>query len=222
MNFISSLLGNLNYATVFFLMLLESTVIPVPSELVVSPAAYHAAGGNINVFLIILFATLGADCGATINYVAGYYLGRPIIYRFANSKWGHMCLLNQEKVEKSEKYFYNHGMVATITGRLIPGIRHLISIPAGLAKMNYWMFLLYTTIGAGIWNCILAALGWYLYSVVPEDQLNDKILEYGEYIKFAIIGLVALAIIYFVAKYYLKKRKNNTTKKKFEAVKSHI
>ena len=211
MNFISSLLGNLNYATVFFLMLLESTVIPVPSELVVSPAAYHAAGGNINVFLIILFATLGADCGATINYVAGYYLGRPIIYRFANSKWGHMCLLNQEKVEKSEKYFYNHGMVATITGRLIPGIRHLISIPAGLAKMNYWMFLLYTTIGAGIWNCILAALGWYLYSVVPEDQLNDKILEYGEYIKFAIIGLVALAIIYFVAKYYLKKRKNNTT-----------
>ena len=211
MNFISSLLGNLNYATVFFLMLLESTVIPVPSELVVSPAAYHAAGGNINVFLIILFATLGADCGATINYVAGYYLGRPIIYRFANSKWGHMCLLNQEKVEKSEKYFYNHGMVATITGRLIPGIRHLISIPAGLAKMNYWMFLLYTTIGAGIWNCILAALGWYLYSVVPEDQLNDKILEYGEYIKFAIIGLVALAIIYFVAKYYLKKRKNDTT-----------
>lgn len=211
MNFISSLLGNLNYATVFFLMLLESTVIPVPSELVVSPAAYHAAGGNINVFLIILFATLGADCGATINYVAGYYLGRPIIYRFANSKWGHMCLLNQEKVEKSEKYFYNHGMVATITGRLIPGIRHLISIPAGLAKMNYWMFLLYTTIGAGIWNCILAALGWYLYSVVPEDQLNDKILEYGEYIKFAIIGLVALAIIYFVAKYYLKKRKKNTT-----------
>ena len=211
MNFISSLLGNLNYATVFFLMLLESTVIPVPSELVVSPAAYHAAGGNINVFLIILFATLGADCGATINYVAGYYLGRPIIYRFANSKWGHMCLLNQEKVEKSEKYFYNHGMVATITGRLIPGIRHLISIPAGLAKMNYWMFLLYTTIGAGIWNCILAALGWYLYSVVPEDQLNDKILEYGDYIKFAIIGLVALAIIYFVAKYYLKKRKNNTT-----------
>ena len=208
MNFISSLLGNLNYATVFFLMLLESTVIPVPSELVVSPAAYHAAGGNINVFLIILFATLGADCGATINYVAGYYLGRPIIYRFANSKWGHLCLLNQEKVEKSEKYFYNHGMVATITGRLIPGIRHLISIPAGLAKMNYWMFLLYTTIGAGIWNCILAALGWYLYSVVPEDQLNDKILEYGEYIKFIIIGLVALAIIYFVAKHYLKKRKN--------------
>ena len=207
MNFISSLLGNLNYGTVFFLMLLESTVIPVPSELVVSPAAYHAAGGNLNVFLVILFATIGADCGATINYVAGYYLGRPIIYRFANSRWGHLCLLNQEKVEKSEKYFYNHGMVATITGRLIPGIRHLISIPAGLAKMNYWMFLLYTTIGAGIWNCILAALGWYLYSVVPEDQLNEKLIEYGEYIKYGIIALVILAIAYFLVKKYINKKK---------------
>lgn len=210
MNFISSLLGNLNYGTVFFLMLLESTVIPVPSELVVSPAAYHAAGGNLNVFLVILFATIGADCGATINYVAGYYLGRPIIYRFANSKWGHLCLLNQEKVEKSEKYFYNHGMVATITGRLIPGIRHLISIPAGLAKMNYWMFLLYTTIGAGIWNCILAALGWYLYSVVPEDQLNEKLIEYGEYIKYGIIALVILAIAYFLVKKYINKKKAQT------------
>ena len=97
MSWISSLLGNLNYGTVFFLMMLESTVIPVPSELVVSPAAYHAAAGNLDIFLVILFATLGADLGATINYVAGYYLGRPIIYRFANSKWGKMCLLNQEK-----------------------------------------------------------------------------------------------------------------------------
>ena len=87
MNWLSSLLGNLNYGTIWFLMLLESTVIPVPSELVVSPAAYHAAGGNLDIFLVILFATIGADCGATINYVAGYYLGRPIIYRFANSKW---------------------------------------------------------------------------------------------------------------------------------------
>ena len=137
MNWLSSLLGNLNYGTIFLLMLLESTVIPVPSELVVSPAAYHAAGGNLNVFLVILFATIGADCGATINYIAGYYLGRPIIYRFANSKWGHMCLLNQQKVEKSEKFFYDHGVIATLTGRLLPGIRHLISIPAGLSKMKF-------------------------------------------------------------------------------------
>ena len=206
MNIITSLLSNLNYGTVFFLMLLESTVIPVPSELVVSPAAYHAAAGNLDISLVILFATLGADAGATINYLAGYYLGRPIIYRFANSKWGKMCLLNQQKVEKSEKYFYDHGMVATITGRLLPGIRHLISIPAGLARMKFWQFLLYTTIGAGVWNCILAALGWYLHSVVPEEQLNDKIMEYGEYIKYGIIGIVAVAALWFGAKWYLKRK----------------
>ena len=143
MSFITTLLAHLTYGTIFLLMLLESTVVPVPSELVVSPAAYHAAGGNLNVFLVVLFATIGADVGASINYAAGYYLGRPLVYRFANSKWGHLCLLNQEKVEKSEKYFYDHGVAATLTGRLIPGIRHLISIPAGLAKMPYWKFLFY-------------------------------------------------------------------------------
>lgn len=207
MNWITTLLGNLNYTTIFFLMLLESTVVPVPSELVVSPAAYHAASGNLNVVLVVLFATIGADVGASINYVAGYFLGRPIIYKFANSRWGHLCLLNQEKVEKSEKYFYDHGVVATLTGRLIPGIRHLISIPAGLSKMPYWKFLFYTTIGAGAWHTILAALGWWLHSFVPEDQLNDKILEYGDYIKWGIIILVVLAIVYFVGIHYYKKLK---------------
>ena len=208
MNWITTLLGNLNYTTIFFLMLLESTVVPVPSELVVSPAAYHAASGNLNVVLVVLFATIGADVGASINYVAGYFLGRPIIYKFANSRWGHLCLLNQEKVEKSEKYFYDHGVVATLTGRLIPGIRHLISIPAGLSKMPYWKFLFYTTIGASAWHTILAALGWWLHSFVPEDQLNDKILEYGDYIKWAIILLVVLAIAYFVGKHFLKKKRS--------------
>ena len=208
MNWITTLLGNLNYTTIFFLMLLESTVVPVPSELVVSPAAYHAASGNLNVVLVVLFATIGADVGASINYVAGYFLGRPIIYKFANSRWGHLCLLNQEKVEKSEKYFYDHGVVATLTGLLIPGIRHLISIPAGLSKMPYWKFLFYTTIGAGAWHTILAALGWWLHSFVPEDQLNDKILEYGDYIKWAIILLVVLAIAYFVGKHFLKKKRS--------------
>ncbi len=197
---ITSFLGHISYPLVFFLMLLESTVIPVPSELVVAPAAYHAAGGELDIILVILFATLGADFGASINYVAGYYLGRPIIYRFANSRLGHLCLLNQHKVEKSEKYFYDHGMVATITGRLIPGIRHLISIPAGLAKMNYWKFLLYTTIGAGVWNCILAVLGWYMHSIVPEEQLKDKLIEYGDYIKWSIIALVLVCIAYFAIK----------------------
>lgn len=209
MSFITSMLGHLNYGTIFILMLLESTVIPVPSELVVAPAAYHAAAGNLDIWLVILFSTLGADVGATINYLAGWYLGRPIIYKFANSKWGHLCLLNQEKVEKSERYFDEHGMVATITGRLLPGIRHLISIPAGLAKMSYWKFLLYTTIGAASWHTILALLGHYLHSFVPEDQLQEKILEYGEYIKFGLIFLVIVVCFYFLVKWYIKKKKNN-------------
>ena len=204
---LTSLLNNLTYGAIFVLMLLESTVIPVPSELVIAPAAYHSAAGNMHVWLVILFGTLGADIGATINYIAGYYLGRPIIYKFANSRVGHLCLLNQEKVERSEKYFNDHGMVATITGRLIPGIRHLISIPAGLAKMKYWQFILYTTLGAGVWNCILAALGWYLHSFVPEEQLEDKILEYGEYIKFVILLIVGIAFVYFLTKWYINRRR---------------
>jgi len=205
MSFISTLLSNLNYPTILLLMLLESTVIPVPSELVVAPAAYHAASGQLNVFLIVLFATIGADLGASINYFVALYVGRPVIYKFANSRWGKLCLLNQQKVEKSERYFDNHGVAATLTGRLIPGIRHLISIPAGLARMNYWKFLLYTTIGAGAWHAILAAMGWYLSTFVPEDQLEATIEQYNHYIVFGILALVALVILYFVGKKYVKK-----------------
>lgn len=184
-------------------------MVPVPSEFVVTPAAYHAAAGNLNVWLVVLFATIGADIGASINYFAAYYLGRPIIYRFANSRWGRMCLLNQQKVEHSEKYFTDHGVVATLTGRLLPGIRHLISIPAGLAKMHYGKFLLYTTIGAGCWHAILALLGWYLHAVVPEEQLNVKIAEYSEYIKIALIALVLVAMAYIVVSKALKKAKSS-------------
>jgi membrane protein DedA with SNARE-associated domain len=203
---IQTLLNQLNYGTILLLMLLESTVIPVPSELVVAPAAYHAASGHLNVFLVVLFATIGADIGASINYFVALYVGRPVIYKFANSRWGKMCLLNQEKVEKSERYFDDHGIAATLTGRLIPGIRHLISLPAGLARMHYWKFLLYTTIGAGAWHGILAAMGWYLHAIVPEDQLEQTIKEYNHYIVGIILALVALAIAYFVAKHYLGKR----------------
>ena len=206
---INTLLNNLTYGAIFVLMMLESTVVPIPSELVVAPAAYHAAAGNMNVALVILIATLGATCGATINYVAARYLGRPVIYRFANSKLGHLCLLNQKKVEQSESYFNRHGMAATITGRLVIGIRHLISIPAGLAKMNYWRFLLYTIIGAAMWHTLLAALGWWLHSFVPEDQLEGKIEEYGDWLKWGIVVLLILAIAFFVARHLMAKRKDH-------------
>ena len=209
MNWFSSLMGNLNYWTVFILMYVEGTVIPVPSELIVSPAAYHAAAGHLDVTLVIIFATLGAVLGSATNYVAAYYLGRPIVYKFANSKLGRLCLLNQEKIEKSEKYFNDHGVMATLTGRLLPGIRQVISVPAGLAKMTFWKFMLYTTIGAGIWNCVLAALGWYLHSIVPEEQLNEKILEYNHHIKVVILSLFGMMVAYFIIRRFLNRRKKN-------------
>lgn len=203
---LSFALDHLNYGWIYFLMLLESTVIPVPSELVVAPAAFNAAEGTLNIWLVILFATIGADCGASINYAAGYYLGRPLIYKFANSKWGKLCLLNQKKVEQAEKYFDDNGAVATITGRLVVGIRHLISIPAGLARMNFWRFLLFTTIGAGIWNCILAALGWWMHSFVTREELNGKIEEYSDYTKITLIVLVIGVIIFFLIKHFLREK----------------
>ena len=206
MDFITPLLEQLNYLTVMFLMFIESTFIPFPSEVVVPPAAYNAAAGELNIFLVVLFATIGADLGASVNYLLAYYLGRPFIYKFANSRWGHLCLLDQQKVERSEKFFYDHGITATLVGRVIPGIRQLISIPAGLAKMNFYKFILYTRIGAGIWNSILATLGWYLHSFVPKDQLADKIDEYSTYIKIVILSALFIAVAYIVIRMILNKR----------------
>ncbi len=201
----SFLLDQLSYLNVFLLMTIESTFIPFPSEVVLPPAAYHAhATGDQNVFLLILVATLGADMGATINYVLSVYLGRPLVYAFANSKWGHRCLLNAEKVERSEKYFDEHGVFATLTGRLVPVVRQLISIPAGLARMNYLKFILFTTIGAGLWNCVLAGIGWYLQTVVPEDKLLGTVNEYSHIISGVIVLVLAIGVGYVLIKKYKK------------------
>lgn len=201
-SFIAWCIDHLNYWTITFLMTLESTVIPIPSELVVPPAAYRAAaeGSDLNVILVVLCATLGADLGAMINYTVSRWLGRPIVYAFANSTFGHLCLLNEEKVKKTEAYFNNHGAVATLIGRLVPGIRHLISIPAGLAKMRLSHFILYTTVGAGLWNIILAAMGYALAAVVPEDQLMEKVTEYSHEIGYAMIALFLGLVAYLVYK----------------------
>ncbi|MDY3853159.1 MAG: DedA family protein [Prevotella sp.] len=206
--FIKSLLEELGYGWVFILMFIEGSVIPTPSELIVPPAAYKAAAGDLNIYLVLLSATTGALMGSMANYIAAYYLGRPVMYRFANSKLGHLCLLNQEKVEQAEKYFYDHGVIATLTGRLLPGIRQIISIPAGLAKMKFWKFALYTSIGAGLWNCVLAALGWWLHSFVPKQQLFEKINEYNSHIVIAVLGVVGLVVAFFVGKWAVKKYSN--------------
>lgn len=203
------LLDNLNYWNITLLMIVESSAIPFPSEVVVPPAAYMAAqDGRMSIPLIIAFATLGSAIGAIINYVAALYVGRPIVYKFVNSRLGHLCLLNQDKMEQAEAYFDRKGAVATLVGRLLPGIRQLISIPAGLARMHFGYFLLYTVIGAGLWNVVLAVLGWYLQKLVPLEQLNAAVKQYEQPIVWGICIIVALAVVYYVVKkYFFKKAK---------------
>lgn len=194
-------LEHLNYWTITFLMTIESSAIPFPSEIVVPPAAYHAAAtGEMNLFLIILFATLGAFLGAAINYFLSLWLGRPIIYKFADSKLGHMLTLDSSKISRAEEYFNAHGAVSTLVGRLIPVIRQLISIPAGLSRMNFAKFALYTSLGAGVWNIVLTLLGYFLERIVPEDQLIDTVTKYSHEIGFGILALVVIAVLIIIVK----------------------
>ena len=203
--FIQWWLDNLNYWTITLLMTIESSFIPFPSEVVVPPAAYKAAStGEMNVWLVIFFSTLGAEFGALINYFLALWLGKPIVYKFANSRFGHMCLIDQAKVETAENFFLKYGVAATLTGRLVPAVRQLISIPAGLAKMNLAKFMLFTAIGAGAWNSVLAGLGYYLESVVPEDQLIATVSEYSHEIGVAIIIAVVAVVAFLVYKGWKK------------------
>jgi len=196
---------NTNYATITVLMAAESSILPVPSELVIPPAAYIASKeeSSLNIFLVILFGTIGALIGATVNYfVLGMWLGRPILYKFADSKVGHLLLLSGEKLQKAENFFNKNGKISTFIGRFIPVVRHLISIPAGFAKMNYPTFALFTFIGAGLWNCILALLGYLAHGQA------DMIYRYSHELSIGLIILCVLAIVFFIIKYFLKKKKS--------------
>ena len=176
-------------------MAIESSFIPFPSEIVIPPAAYLAAStGEMSVVGILFFGTLGALIGATVNYFLARWLGRPVVYAFAGSRVGAFFLLSEEGVRHAEEYFVRHGKVATFTGRLIPGIRQLISLPAGLAKMPLAPFYLYTALAAGLWNAILIAIGWYLESVVPMDQLNLMVSRYSTEIGRVIIAIVMIVL----------------------------
>ena len=191
---------NASYLLIFVLMTVESSFIPFPSEVVVPPAAYLACTkGDMNVFAVVLVATAGALCGALINYFLSLWIGRPLVYSFADSRLGHALLINREKVENAEKYFDSHGAVSTFIGRLIPPVRQLISIPAGLARMNLGVFCIFTALGAGIWNGILAVLGWWLGRTVPLDQLFIQVEKYNDYLTWAglAIGVVCLGVIIY-------------------------
>jgi len=182
-------MNNINYFTITLLMAIESSFVPLPSEIVIPPAIWKAASGELSIPLVIMFATLGAIIGAMFNYLMARWLGRVIVYSFAESKVGRICMLNKHKVEHAEAYFILHGRSSTFIGRLIPGIRHLISIPAGLAKMNIGQFVLYTALGSGIWHTILAILSYSLYS---HQELLKKYMSEVSYV------LLAVGILFFV------------------------
>lgn len=202
---------NASYLFIFLFMVIESSFIPFPSEVVVPPAAYLAIQGgtthDLNIFLVVLVATLGALVGAVINYVIALTVGRPIVYAFANSKFGHACLIDQAKVEKAEKYFDDHGAISTFIGRLIPAVRQLISIPAGLARMKFWVFCLYTSLGALLWNIVLAALGYWLALTVTKDELFKKIEEYNGILTLIGFGILLFCIAYIAYNAFFKKHK---------------
>lgn len=194
---------NANYLFVFVFMVIESSFIPFPSEVVVPPAAYLActntgAGYDMNIFMVVIFATLGALVGAFINYFIALWIGRPVVYAFADSRFGHMLMINREKVEKAEAYFDKHGAISTFIGRLIPAIRQLISIPAGISKMNIGQFALYTSLGALVWNGVLATLGYWLSKTVSPDQLFVKVEEYNRYLTWGGYALAAVCLLFIL------------------------
>lgn len=194
---------NASYLFVFIFMTIESSFIPFPSEVVVPPAVYLACanmgvGAEMNPYMVVAFATAGALCGAYINYFLSLWIGRPLVYKFADSKVGHACLIDRHKVERAEAYFDKHGAVSTFIGRLIPAIRQLISIPAGLARMNIGIFTIFTTLGALVWNIVLGLLGWWLSTMVPYDDLLPQIEKYNHYLTYAGLAIGVLCIIVIV------------------------
>lgn len=186
--------AHLNYGTITLLMAIESSFIPFPSELVVPPAAYKALqpDSGLNIALIVVFASIGALIGAFINYYLAKFLGRPIIYKFADSRLGHFLLLDVQKVQKAEDYFREHGVISTFVGRLITVIRQLISIPAGIAGMKVLPFAIFTFLGATIWNCVLAFLGYLAHGQ------KDMIEKYNSELGIALLAFGVLFIGYMV------------------------
>lgn len=199
-DFFLNLFGQLDYGSIVALMTIESSFIPFPSEIVIPPAAYLAQQGKLNIYLVIAYGTLGSLLGALINYFLAFTLGRSIIYKLANSKIAKLLLINEHKIKKSEEYFLKYDKIATFIGRLVFEVRQLISIPAGLAKMNIFSFIFYTTLGSLIWNTILATLGYFFGA-------NQELFK--SYYKEISIGSIILGIVVVFIIYIIKRRKGN-------------
>jgi membrane protein DedA with SNARE-associated domain len=176
---------DLGYPGIIALMALESSILPVPSELVMPPAGYWAAKGEMNFVVALLCGVLGSVIGALANYYGAQLIGRPLIQRY-----GKYILLSEKNLERSERFFAQHGEISTLIGRLFPVIRHLISIPAGLHKMPLPKFILYTAVGAGVWCAILTYIGYFL----GQHEASLQSAEIHRYVTWAIVALIPLSL----------------------------
>lgn len=199
-NFFLGFTQKIGYGGVFLLMTIESTFIPYPSEIIIPPAAFLAQQGELNIFLVIILGALGSVFGAVINYILSFTLGRKLVYFLARQKWARIFLINEQKIKKAENLFLKNGSWTTFWGRLIPGIRHLISIPAGFSRMPFLLFLFYTFSGAIIWVTILALLGYFF------GAQQELLRNYYHELTLIIIILSILLIIYFFIKNRAKRQ----------------
>ena len=193
-NFIVETVGQLGYLGIFIMMFLESSFFPFPSEVVMIPAGYLAYKGEMNMYLVILFVILCSLAGAIFNYYFALKLGRRFLMRY-----GKYILISEDTILKMEEFFNKHGHISTFFGRLIPVVRQYISLPAGLSRMNLFVFSVFTSLGAGIWVVILAFLGYYLGG-------NEELIK--EYLHQIIIALLVLIVFFTYLYYKFTKRKN--------------
>lgn len=184
--------GQIGYWGIVLLMTLESSFIPFPSELVIPPAAYLAAQGQLNICLVILAGVVGSILGAVFNYFLAYYLGRPLIYRLAKKPWARFLLISEKQVAKAEYFFNRYDRASTFFGRLVPVVRQLISLPAGFVRMSLSRFIAYTFLGSLIWSAVLAALGYFFGA-------NEELWHsYYQEISWMIIIFVMLLVFYII------------------------
>ncbi len=193
-----AVIGTMGYPGIFLLMAMESSVFPVPSELVMPPAGYLAQQGEMNIWLAILCGTVGSLAGAYANYFAAHYLGRPLLLRYGRYVW-----ITEEKFAKVERYFRSHGEISTFIGRLLPVVRHLISLPAGLAGMHHWKFTLYTLLGAFIWVTILAWIGYFI------GEQRELIMQYSHQALAVVLLFCALLTAVYVWRHRRKARQES-------------
>ncbi len=194
-NWLLNTILTLGYPGIFLLMAMESSIIPIPSELVMAPAGYWAAAGEMHLALVLLCGTLGSLVGAYVNYFVAHRLGRPLILKYGRYVW-----ITEEKFAKVETYFKTHGEISIFIGRLLPVVRHLISLPAGLAGMNHLKFSLYTAVGAGAWCTILALIGY----VIGANQ--ELIMRYSHKAVIGVIIFSAVLVTVYVRQHRRKTR----------------